>query len=324
MKEKISKICWNYYGWKRPSGTDGKSSSSVTYENAEGFGHEEWLFDKSKIVNGFHYGFLQPLYLKSDKHVGQTYKLWLYTITNKQKFLVGYLDNAICISKNESIEIYNAYKRNGWVKEMVKDLKIKGINPIKLNEMPPKEFFNIKFKIKDIKIYDDFPVISNSDPNLTTLRYKLLDKISDFKIETLKQKDTDSYFRKATSEIFVDLYHKKIQNTLSKLLSSNRQYYNIKTEKDNIDIQATSTDGTVHYFEIKTDTPKNNIRQAIGQLFEYSMFPDKQKAQRLIIVGDCEPTADVKKYIRHLRNKTTLNLFYRWVDMDNETLSNEI
>ena len=324
MREKISKICWNDYGWTRPSGTNGKSASSEAYENMAGYGHEEWLLDKSKIVNGYHYGFLQPLYLKTDRHVGQTYKLWLYTITNRQKFLIGCIDKAICISKNESIETYKTYKKNGWIKEMIKDLESAGINSINLKKTEEKIFFNVKFKIKDVKIYDDFPIISNADRNLTTTRYKLLDKISDFTIEDLKQKKTGGYARKATSEIFVDPYHNKIQNTLSKLLKSSGQFRNIKIEEDKIDVQATSADGTVHFFEIKTDTPKNNIRQAIGQLFEYSLFPDKQKAQKLIIVGDSEPTAEIKKYIAHLRKKTLLNLFYRWVDLDNETLSNEM
>jgi hypothetical protein len=95
-------------------------------------------------------------------------------------------------------------------------------------------------------------------------------------------------------------------------------------EENNVDVKATSNDGTIHFFEIKTDTPKNNIRLGIGQLFEYSMFPNTLKAEKLIVVGDTEPTAEVKKYIRHLREKTGLNLFYRWIDMENEILSNEL
>ena len=37
MIEKISRICWNDFGWTRPSGTNGKSPSSTTYENEKGF-----------------------------------------------------------------------------------------------------------------------------------------------------------------------------------------------------------------------------------------------------------------------------------------------
>lgn len=321
MIEKISKICWNDNNWARPSGTNGKSTSSEAYENSEGFGHEEWLLDKSKVINGYHYAFLQPLNLKTDRHVGQVYKIWLYTITSKQKFLVGYIDKAMCISKEESIETCKVYKQKGWLKDMVKDLESAGINPINLKETPASIFFNVKFRVKDIRLFDDFPVIADGDHNLTTTRYKLLDKVSDFKFEGTKQKGTESYSRKAGAEIFVDPYHNKIQNALSKFLKTSGQFRNIKIETDYVDVQATSNDGIVHFFEIKTDTPKNNIRQALGQLLEYSMYPNKQLSQKLIIVGDAEPSEEVKKYVRHLRATTDLNLFYQWIDMDNGRLS---
>jgi len=325
MIEKISKICWNDFKWSKPSGTNGKSPSSEAYENKLGYGHEEWLFDKSKIIKGFHYAFLQPLNLITDKHVGNEYKIWLYTVTGKEKFLVGSIEKAICISKDESIEIFDIYRKNGWLRQMVKDLESAGINPTNLKETSPDIFFNLKFKVRDIKIFDDFPIISANDKNITTTRYKLLDKISEFTFEEIKQKGTESYSWKTGVEIFVDPYHNKIQNVFSKLLQANGIYRNIKVEERNIDVQATLIEnGEKHFFEIKTDTPKNNIRQAIGQLFEYSMYPDRQEADKLIIVGDSEPSKEVKKYIAHLRDTLSLNIYYRWVDMDNEKLSSEI
>lgn len=324
MIEKLSKICWNDFGWTKPSGTNGKSPSTNSYENIEGYGHEEWLFDKSKTINGFHYGFLQPLNLITNRHVGQTYKIWLYTTKNKQKLLVGNIEQAICISKDESVEIYNIYKKNGWIKEMIKDLENAGINATNLKETSESIYFNLKFKINNINLLDDFPIISSDDKNLTTTRYKLLNKIEDFKFDGIKQKGTDGFLRKTGVEIFIDPYHNKIQNVLSKLLKSSGSYRNIKIEFGHIDVQATFVNNLVHYFEIKTSTPKNNIRQAIGQLLEYSMFSNKQLAEKLIIVGDTEPSDDVKIYIGHLRKVTKLKLYYRWIDMEKEILSEEI
>lgn len=71
IENKISKICWNSEGWKFPSGSKGKSVVSESYETKYGFGHEEWLFDKSRMIDGYHYAFLQPLNLKTDKHVAK-------------------------------------------------------------------------------------------------------------------------------------------------------------------------------------------------------------------------------------------------------------
>ena len=105
MENKISKICWNSEGWKFPSGSKGKSAASNSFEAEYGYGHEEWLFDKTRMVQGYHYAFLQPLNLKSDKHVGKTYNLLLYTITDGTKYFVGEIKNAECVSKKESKKI---------------------------------------------------------------------------------------------------------------------------------------------------------------------------------------------------------------------------
>ena len=324
MTEKISKICWNDFKWSKPSGTNGKSPSANSYENSSGYGHEEWLLDKSKIIDGYHYGFLQPLNLKTDRHVGKTYKIWLYTIYGKQKILIGFIDNGFCISKDESIKTYAFYKRNGWIKEMIVDLENAGINPTNLKETPASIYFNIKFKVKDVKINDDFQILSNKDKNLTTTRYKLLDKVAEFKFEEVRRKGTDGYSRKSVAETLVDPYHNKIQNALTKILRASGQFKNIQVEKNNVDVQATFGENELHFFEIKTDTPKNNIRQALGQLLEYSFFPNEIKANKLIIVGDENPSKDVRTYISHLRQNTGLEIFYRWVDMDKGLLSEKI
>ncbi len=97
---KIARLCWNTNEWRRPSGRKGKSKSNDAYENEMGFGHEEWLLDDSKIMpDGYHYGFLEPMKVKSDKHFGKVYDIYLFTISpNKQKDYSCSLINAIGVS----------------------------------------------------------------------------------------------------------------------------------------------------------------------------------------------------------------------------------
>ncbi|WP_276974953.1 hypothetical protein [Flavobacterium filum] len=324
LQEKISKICWNDFHWAKPSGTNGKSPSANSYENARGFGHEEWLLDKSKVIDGYHYGFLQPLNLKTDRHVGKSYKIWLYSIRADEKVLIGCIEKAICISKEESKEVYKEYTKKGWIKEMISDLEDAGINSTAFKETDPLIFVNVKFAIKDIKRSDEYHIIEKNDKNITTTRYKLLDKVADFKFVKPKHKGTEGFRRKKVEETFVDPYHNKIQNKLSQLLRATGEYRNIQVEKNSIDIQATSKNNELHYFEIKTNTPKNNIRQAIGQLLEYAFYPTENKAKKLIIVGDEEPSKEVNNYMLHIRTKTKLQIYYRWVDMEKNTLSQEL
>jgi hypothetical protein len=58
---RFSKICWNYNGWHKPSGLDGKSRDAEAYERKYKFGHEEWLFDFDKLINGYHYEALHSI-----------------------------------------------------------------------------------------------------------------------------------------------------------------------------------------------------------------------------------------------------------------------
>lgn len=186
MIEKISRISWNANGWTKPSGRKGKSINPQTFECSYGFGYEEWLFDESKTMQAigdkYHYGFLQPLHLKTDRHVGKSYKIWLYTFTEGRKFLVGFINNAICISKSESERIYNRYKEEGWLDEMVKDLKDVNIDPKEFKETDSSSLFNVMFRPgEDVKIYAPYRVIESDDLNVTTARFRLLNKNHEFK-----------------------------------------------------------------------------------------------------------------------------------------------
>ena len=316
MTEKITKLCWNEFGWVKPSGSHGKSTVKKTHENSFGYGHEEWLLDKSKIINGYHYGFIQPLNLKTNLHIGKQYKLWMYSFTDKQKFIIGYIDKCERIDEKESIEVYKKYKNKGWLNEMVSDLENAGINSNQFNKTPSNIFFNIKFKINDVNLLDEYLPLSEKDKNIRISRYKLLNKDNDFifKVST-------GYKRKAIAETFVNPYHKSMQEVLMKLLKKDTNYSDVKKEVAFVDVRGVYNNDEIHFFEIKTDTPKNNIRQAIGQLLEYTFFPDKNKANKLYIIGDKIPNSEVAKYLNTLRNITSLNVYYKCLDMENNTLS---
>lgn len=58
--EMICRIYWNDKNWIKPSGWNLKNTGD-SYEALNGFGHEEWLLDNSKEIDGYHYTFLQPL-----------------------------------------------------------------------------------------------------------------------------------------------------------------------------------------------------------------------------------------------------------------------
>ena len=333
LENKISKICWNSEGWKFPSGSKGKSTDSNSYEVKAGYGHEEWLFDKSRIIDGYHYAFLQPLNLKTDKHVSKIYNISLFTITKGNKYFVGEIKNAECISRKNSREIYKIYKQQKWLKEMSKEIEISGADPKSFIDTHPEIFFNIRFKFKDVYKPDELEQISKEDRNITTTRFKLLNKKTDFKIETEIQEDetngnlrnTEIRKRIYKGEGEIDPYHGKMQNAIYELLTNSykNEYKKVCIEKDKVDIKAKTHNDKWHYFEIKTDSPKLSIRKAIGQIMEYSYWPDLERAEKLIIVADGEPDLETQNYLIHIRNKFNIPISYRFFNVDTNILSKD-
>ena len=66
------------------------------------------------------------------------------------------------------------------------------------------------------------------------------------------------------------------------------------------------------YYEIKIgETARHCIRQAIGQLLEYSYWPKACRAVRLIVVGEPTLDSDGKNYLRYLRKEFGLPIYYQ-------------
>jgi hypothetical protein len=331
---KLSRICWNTKNWKFPSGSQGKSVSVEAYEADTGYGHEEWLFDKSKIIDGFHYTFLQPLFLKSDKHDNETYNISLFTINNLNKqYFVGEIKSVECITREESERVYKIYKEKGWIEKMRKDVERVGANYQKFNSTEPEIFFNIRFKFEDVLQPDELIEVANNDINITTNRYKLLPQKAAIVFGNANDEDETEGNKRNTnrrkkvfnSDCEYDPYHDQMQNAIFDLLKNSGQYDYKKVfiEKGRVDIKAITKENAWHYFELKTDNPKQSIRKALGQILEYAYFPDTEKAEKLIIVADEKPNETVIKYLDHIRAKFDLPISYRHFNIDTNKLSDD-
>lgn len=175
--ERIARICWNTNGWERPSGPVGKLQKG--FEGEKGFGHEEWLFDRSRICDdGYHYGFLQCL---NGKSFDGKILLHLYSKSPEQKTLyVGYIRDAEYVDPVISKEVVEEYESKGWFSEMMDEIKNVGGNPYK--ETTP---FNIRFRFENFVDYTDRNLfIANDDSNFRAEYYGImLKKLEPFRFE---------------------------------------------------------------------------------------------------------------------------------------------
>ena len=319
--EKIARLCWNTSEWRRPSGRNGKSKSNDSYENEMGFGHEDWLLDDSKIMpDGYHYGFLEPMRVKGDRHFGKVYDIHLFTISpNKQKVYIGCLKNAVGVSSEESQEVFSYYQEKGWLSEMQHDVLYVGGT---VKDFTPSFMFNIKFRFEEALIYySNQPILK---PDSVWHRYNLMDKKGSFEFEkdddgNIKVLDTCVFERIIKAgKIQIDPLHKKIQNAIVDLLKG--QYSDLQMEsctdntiKQRVDIKGFSkAEKEWHFFEVKTMSAKRSIREALGQILEYAHYPNVDAAKKLFIVGPEPPDEKDKAYMQLLREKYNLQIWFRW------------
>ena len=216
---------------------------------------------------------------------------------------------------------------------MVMELQNAGVDPTPLKRTSPEILSNIKFEFKDFILTksEDLEEISEDDSNITTNRYKLLPKKSDLILNSETEdhegnlKNPKKRKRTLGGETTVDPIHDKIQNALCMLLRTehSKQYKKVDIETKRVDIKALTHDNQWHFYEIKTDSVKLSIRKGIGQLLEYAFYPQRQIAQKLIIISDTLPNNDTQKYLKHIRNKFYIPVFYRQFDLEKNELSKE-
>ncbi len=338
--EKISRVCWNEYGWVKPSGAKGKSQYKNSYEYENGFGYEEWLFDFDKQIDGYHYAFLEPIHRNRKLYAGQKFNISLYTINSisKQKYWIGRLKEAEVLSIKSSNQIFDYYKQNGWIDEMASQLVYEGIESNLLYSIA-ENLFNIRFKPQDAELLEEPLKISADDESILSGRYILLNK----KVEPTFERRTDGKFifiekPPLDSQDYVSSYtrdsrlielvhtHKQISQQLYLHLKQTHPTGKVSTEQDTghgtkIDMVLNVSDNLT-FFEIKTyNSTKANIREALGQLLEYSFYPNSSLAKELVIVSHLPATKEIILYIQHLRNQFQLPIYYQQFNLAENKLA---
>lgn len=123
--------------------------------------------------------------------------------------------------------------------------------------------------------------------------------------------------------------HNLIQNKLFSILEKEHGSDSVGTEIPTgygtyIDL-VLSVDDECTLYEIKTaNSSKLCIRQAIPQLLEYAYWPNKSNALKLIITSQNSACNDSISYLKNLRDKFNIPIFYQQFDIENNTLLEEV
>lgn len=354
--KRLARIAYNEESWQRPSGRYGKSKSKNSHEGKYGYGNEEWLFDKEKLINGYHYAFLEPIYKYYNLYKKKKFDITLYTVDadTSTRYWVGEIKNLEVISDDEAVEVWEYYGKKGWLASMKDDIKV--VNG-KLNNFPNKDaiqMFNVRFKPLDGILYNSPIEVSVNNPLYKINRYVLLNNetqydMVDFEADTfdftnhkspLPSENSGSPQKKKYSRppkmVEMHFLHKEISNKLHRHFA---KIYGIDKVKTNVpagygcnevDMIIERNDKEIKgliYYEIKTyDSLRLSIREALGQILEYAMWPNKNRAAKFVIVTQPCPSEEkiIKQYLNNLRKNLNINLYYQSFDPKTKILSSEI
>jgi hypothetical protein len=342
---RLIRVCWNENEWKLPSGPQGKSKDPNSHENKYGYGHEEWIFDLTKIINGYHYCGLQAVENGRDGFVGKHFNVKLYTHNSEtdEYYWVGEIKRFEVISEELANAAYIKYKENGWIDEMKDEVaKIDG-DSTKFLSLHGKWQFNVRFRPEDIQQFIPLKALDNFYSIINTHRYQFIKNrvgtiapIDDSSIQLNRKfsfkpgkglkstKTRVSVREKKTVEIVP--VHDTIQNELYHILVNQYGQHNVSYEGDTgmrtkIDLVVHVDKAKYALYEVKSyPSVMISIRNAIGQLLEYAYWPEAiSEISELIIVSHIPIDNMAINYLDYLR-KSGIKIHYQHYNLETKIL----
>jgi len=342
--KKFARLTYNSNNWLTPSGHQWKKSNQkkkgISYENRYGYGHEEWLFNPNFQKDGYQYGFIQGLTLKSIDFFEEVH---LYTVqkVNGRRFVfyLGFIKNVEGILNNEEIQeeiapsIFDPY-----FDKMISDIEAVNADPSKLIETG-YYFASVRFKVSDINLKSE-PVLL---PNFNLTKYKrfiaynlnddFLKQVNFLNVgkngfKTGKSKQNISYGRNVTkTETTIEKLHSIITDSLETYLkpefSLRKKNLSIEFTRFNnciADVVTLSNKNQIDIYEIKTSfNIRKNIRESLSQLLDYAVH-SQEKVKNLYIVSPAPINDDAKVMLKKLNDLIDYPIFYLYYSDKNKTI----
>ena len=357
-QKKLARIAYNEKSWHGPSGKYGKSKSKNSYEGEYGYGNEEWLFDKEKLIDSYHYASLEPILKHHNLYAGQEQKfdVILYTVDadTGRRYWVGEIKDLEVISERDAAQVWADYERVGWLQLMREEVQAVGGRLDNFQIENKLQLFNVRFKASDAMLYDSPVEVPADNPLFKINRYVLLNNKKQYKTVDLNADTFDfanansslppeqntapstKQYERQPKVVEMRFLHEKISDKLhrhfAKIYGQNKVKTNVSAGYggNKVDMIIERNDKEVQgfvYYEIKTyDSLRLSIREALGQILEYAMWPDKNRATKFVIVTQPCPHEEnmAKRYFENLRKVLKLNIYYQSFDTNSEALSVEM
>ncbi|MGL6006115.1 hypothetical protein [Aeromonas sobria] len=337
----LIRIGWNSAGWRRPTGEMlGKENS---YVSEYGFGIEDWNFSTTDLIDGMVFGYTRHSPSEKCVELHEKNNIWFFSIApNNKRYLVGCYHNARFITKETKKRIKEIFIKSDVFQKRVDEILSLDLPKTNSIESAISElgYFsnNLCVEPNDISVFSP-PIELTSDMigrepkwiNRYTSRITLEHPpiIPTAKPETTINNEnvflienTYSKFTAAQLKI-INRMHNQLSNRFRDwLISINAN--DIVAEKNHVDVKCIFANEK-YIFELKTTAsqpPRLALRDAIGQLLEYSYYPGRIEQTHLVIVVDEKPSNTDIEWLRNL-NHAGLSIDLFWL-MGTDVYSSQI
>ncbi len=223
---------------------------------------------------------------------------------------------------------FKKYKMWNWNKDRS---SISEVKPISLNLVKDGVFIFIgkimpldKIDIDEIlKTFDDLLEIYlevESDSNSKNIVLPKNANIEYFVFNNVKRNlPKSTNYTSIERQINVEARHTYIQEKLIAELTKLFGEHAVAAENyignKKIDVVLKLNDKDFIFYEIKTaNSARACVRQAIGQLLEYSYFNCNKNACKIVVVGEYKIDVETKKYLKYLEKEFNLPIDYKSVE----------
>lgn len=120
MADILIRTCWNTNRYQAPAGVGHLAESQNNYVSSEGYGVEEWNFNKDELVDDSLYGYIRPDF---QSLVGKHHNIYFYTKSvSGELFLVGHYTNAYFLTNEERHTLKQKMLEKGLVQQRIQQV----------------------------------------------------------------------------------------------------------------------------------------------------------------------------------------------------------
>lgn len=332
--KRLLRVTYNEHLWEVPSGhkwnKENWNKNNIAYENKHGYGAEEWLFNSRYNIDGIQYGYIRGLWEVLDTDKIDTAYLFCIHPVSKDRLFVAVLNEVELLDPNTlPAKVKKTFDR--YAGDMKEELKMVDADYHNANvaDMYPI----LRFRIANAVIFDQPVLINELKEGRKYNRfkpYKVNADIENFLLQVARAKQ--SVFTPGKRKITQGGYsrtieprtqkiaglHNEITEELERYLSPDftLKKKNISIEKmmfgNNIaDFVLKLPDSKLIIMEIKTSSnARYNIREALGQLLDYSHWDRNLEIVELVIISPSALNDELKGYLFRTKKSLKIKLSY--------------